>query len=283
MHKEIPNKLMIDKKKFNLPKDDELDINQDPNGDIFDYQNVKEEESVLKNKNLFWLGSSVTFGAASDGQSMVEYIAKRTGSYAIKEAISGTTLLCDNLSEYTGKLSYLTRLIEATKLLNNIKVDCFICQISTNDAINERLSKRGTITSINDTDINTFDTSTTLGSVEYIIAHVTKYFKCPIFFYSGSYFKDGLNKQNRENNNPKGSNYAKLIAEIQQIIDKWNKYYDNSVKLIDLYNDKDFNDLVTQKYYDWSMADPIHPHKAAYQSWWSIYIQDKLETFFKNK
>lgn len=59
--------------------------------------------SALKGTTIIFLGSSVTYGAASKGMSFVGHIAKRDGCTAIKEAVSGTTLAD------TGKSSYISR------------------------------------------------------------------------------------------------------------------------------------------------------------------------------
>ena len=75
--------------------------------------------SPLKGKTVIFLGSSVTFGSASKGESFVEFLAKRDGIKPIKEAVSGTTLV-DN-----GPSSYISRMKTIDK---NIKADAFICR-----------------------------------------------------------------------------------------------------------------------------------------------------------
>lgn len=47
--------------------------------------------SVLTGKRILFLGSSVTHGAASQGQSFVDLFTALDGVQATKEAISGTT------------------------------------------------------------------------------------------------------------------------------------------------------------------------------------------------
>ena len=113
--------------------------------------------------------------------------------------------------------------------------------------------------------------------MEYIISYVHKTWNCPIYFYSGAYFKDGKDKTKRENNNPPGSNYASLVSDVKQIAIKWNKKTDYQVRIIDLYHDVDFNNAASKSYYNWAMKDPIHPKKAGYLQWWSPYFVKALE------
>ncbi len=231
----------------------------------------------LKGKNIYWLGSSVTYGSASNGQSMADYLAAKSGCISKKDAVSGTTLYNDGKSSATGANSYVNRLI-TSKVFdpNNDWVDAFICQISTNDCTNDRLSKRGSITADDVTDIDAFDVSTTLGAIEFIIAYVYENFYCPVYFYSGAHFDDGADKTKRQNNNPKGSEYGKLVSEVQQIAAKWNAKKGYDVRVIDLYNDQDFNAVASDAYYAWATNDPIHPRKAGYLQWWMPYFEAKL-------
>lgn len=50
-------------------------------------------DSPLKGKTILFLGSSVTCGSAPGQESFVEYMVKRDGILAVKEAVSGTTLV----------------------------------------------------------------------------------------------------------------------------------------------------------------------------------------------
>lgn len=83
--------------------------------------------SALKGTTIIFLGSSVTYGAASKGISFVDHIAKRDGCTAIKEAVSGTTLTD------TRKSSCIRRL----ERLDADHADLFVRQLSTNDTTQE--------------------------------------------------------------------------------------------------------------------------------------------------
>jgi hypothetical protein len=98
------------------------------NAKQYSVQNVEQlSDSPLKGMNICYLGSSVTYGASSSQESFVEFLAKRNGTTYVKEAISGTTLVTTG----AGDGSYVTRM----KMLDkNAKFDLFVCQLSTNDA-----------------------------------------------------------------------------------------------------------------------------------------------------
>ncbi|MBP5242582.1 MAG: hypothetical protein J6Z36_02705 [Clostridia bacterium] len=117
---------------------------------------------------------------------------------------------------------------------------------------------------------------TTLGGVEFIISYVTQTWHCPVYFYSGAYFGDGTNKANRQNNNPKGSEYGKLVAQVKEVCEKWNNYYDYHTGVIDLYGDEAFNAAASDGYYQWATSDPIHPKNAGYLQWWTPYFENYL-------
>ncbi|MCH5157373.1 MAG: SGNH/GDSL hydrolase family protein [Clostridiales bacterium] len=237
---------------------------------------TRVSNSPLAGKTIYWLGSSVTYGANSGGESMAEFLAAKTGANCVKDAVSGTTIFNDGKSAATGKDSYVNRLVNGTKFDTSAHVDAFICQISTNDARNDRLNKRGEIAEGKDRTY--FDTATTLGGVEYIISYVVETWHCPVYFYSGSFFGDsGV----RSSSNPTGTNYGKLIDDVKDVVSKWQNYgYD--VDVIDLFNDSDFNSQVTDDYYKWCTNDAIHPKRAGYLNWWMPYFEQYLIVKFEN-
>ena len=244
------------------------------NADTFAVKNVaKKQNSPLDGKTVYWLGSSVTYGAASEGESMADYLAALTGCVCKKEAVSGTTLFDDGGSGDSGAKSYTRRLVNSTVFDKTEKIDAFVCQISTNDARNDRLAYWGKMKP-DVFDKSQFDRKTTLGGAEFIIAYVIETWNCPVYFYSGGYFgDDGA----RKSSNPKGSQYGKLVDVVNKIADKWT-YDGYNVSVIDLYNDEEFNNAVSDEYYAWCMQDAIHPRRAGYLQWWTPYFVNKLET-----
>ena len=232
---------------------------------------TQREDSPLKGKTIYWLGSSVTYGSASEGESMADYLQALTGCISKKDAVSGTTIFDDNKTADTGLNSYTRRLKNSKVFDKSEKVDAFVCQISTNDARNDRLTKRGYLTHEDKIEMDDFDLATTLGGIEFIISYVSSTWGCPVYFYSGSYFGD---TGDRKSTNPTGTNYAQLIKEVHEVAEKWNAYEDFKVRVIDLYNDEDFNAQASNTYYKWATSDAIHPRRAGYLQWWTPYFEN---------
>jgi len=253
--------------------DETLGGGKDANDDAYSVKNVvRREESPLAGKTVYWLGSSVTFGSAAKEESMADYLAALTGCVSKKEAVSGTTIYDDGGTGDSGARSYTRRLKNSTVFDRTEQVDAFICQISTNDARSNRLSKWGSVTDDIVTNKEVFNRGTTLGGVEYIIAYAIETWDCPVYFYSGSYFgDDGV----RKGTNPKGSDYKRLVDEVKKVCEKWTEL-GYEVGVIDLYGDETFNSKVTDSYYQWCMSDAIHPKRAGYLQWWTPYIENRL-------
>lgn len=251
---------------------------KDANGADFTVSKVKRvENSPLAGKTIYWLGSSVTYGASSGGEAMAEFLAAKTGAICRKDAVSGTTLFDDGS---TGSKSYTRRLTNSTIFKKDEHVDAFICQISTNDAISSRIHKRGYVEDADVQYASLFNKATTLGGVEYIISYVTATWKCPVYFYSGSYFGDP-GSESRVNEDPSGSNYAQLVDDVKVAVAKWQELgYD--VEVIDMYNDADFNAAVSDEYYKWCTNDPVHPKRAGYLNWWMPYFEQFLTRKLKD-
>lgn len=119
----------------------------------------------LRDKTIFFLGSSVTYGAASGGISFADLMVERCGIKMIKEAVSGTTL-ADTMDK-----SYVSRLKKFDK---STHIDLLVCQLSTND------TDRNKVPNPQDTE----------KAIRFIIEYVNETFGCPIVFYTGTYFND---------------------------------------------------------------------------------------------
>lgn len=118
----------------------------------------------LKGKTVWFLGSSVTYGAASGGVSFADLMAERCEMQHLKEAVSGTVLADVEKDSYVARLKQ----INSTQ-----KPDLFICQLSTNDANPERVTLQQTE-----------------DAVRFILEYVKTKFQCPIVFYTGTYFEN---------------------------------------------------------------------------------------------
>lgn len=213
-------------------------------------------ESVLSDKTILWLGSSVTYGAHSEGESMTDYIAARNGTNCIKEAVSGT-LLAD-VQTASGKKSYVERFNDYISAGGaDEAIDAFICQLSTNDANSPEVL--GEITADDVFDVERFNTKTTFGAMEYLIATARQTWDCPIIFYTNCYFED--------------SNYRIMVDSLKKIAQKWD------VVIIDLYDDASFNDI-SEEDYSLYMSDRVHPTRAGYREWWTPKFEEALRAVF---
>lgn len=182
-------------------------------------------------KTLYFLGSSVTYGSATNGVSFVNYLSQTNGWNTVKYAVSGTTLV-DN-----GSTSYIQRMLT---IPTTVSMDHFTCQLSTNDASQGK--PLGTISESEN--LSDFDTTTIIGAMEYIISYAKQTWDCPVSFYTNPYY----------NNN----NYVNMVNALYRLQDKWD------VGIIDFYNFKGMTPLsaTTMKSY---MADDIHPNATGYR------------------
>lgn len=206
------------------------------------------ESSPLQGKTIIFLGSSVTYGSASGGESFADYMVKRDGITAVKEAVSGTTLVDEAVY---GKESYIARM----KTIDpNIKADALVCQLSTNDATMKK--PLGTVSdSFNKED---FDTLTIAGAIEYVIAYSQETWNCPVIFYTGTKYD---NEQ-----------YAQMVELLLEIQKKW------GIGVIDLWNNEEMN-AVSEADYKLYMVNGIHPSKAGYRDWWTPVFEEYLEDY----
>ena len=198
------------------------------------------ENSPVRGNTYFWLGSSVTFGAQSEEESMADFFAKKWDCTCIKEAVSGTKLTDAAADSYVSRFNkYLASGDKAEHL------DGFICQLSTNDLSDP--DGFGVVTEDSVTAPSEFDTKTTFGAMEYIIATARAEWDCPIYFYTNTPMKN--------------KDYGIMVDALERMAAKWN------ITVIDMYRDEKFNDISKEDYALY-MADEIHPTRAGYREWW---------------
>ena len=205
------------------------------------------ENSPIKDKTVIFLGSSVTYGYGSMGVSFADFLEKTDGIKAIKEAVSGTTLVDVKDNSYVSRMKTIDK---------NIKADAFVCQLSTNDA-----TKEMPLGEISESyDINNFDTQTIAGAIEYIIAYAKTTWDCPVIFYTQAKYDS--------------EHYAKMVDLLLEIQDKWD------ITVIDFWNDAEINNITEdqRKIY---LIDHIHPTKAGYKEWWLPKFQETLYEVIK--
>ena len=108
---------------------------------------------------------------------MADFFAKKWSCTSVKEAVSGTTLSTKAPNSYVERFEkYLQSADRAEHL------DGFICQLSTNDT--RYPDDLGIIMPAFITGSDAFDTATTFGAMEYIIAKAKETWDCPVYFYT---------------------------------------------------------------------------------------------------
>lgn len=245
-------------------------MEKNSNDSSFDPRHTPRHESPLDDMTFYWLGSSVTYGASAEAKAVPDYLQVMTGSKNVKEAVSGTTIL----TEEGSNSSYVKRMESTTDFDKNAEIVAFICTVSTNDAMSTYKENWGEVTADNVTDLEEFDLSTTMGGLEYIINYVKQTWDCPVYLYSSSHITaEGV----RSTVDPTGADYAALVEKVDDVLEKYSRLEGYTVKFIDMFNDEEFNAVVSDEYFDWSMSDPIHPNKAAYMNWWTPYFAAFLE------
>ncbi len=205
------------------------------------------EDSPIKDKTVIFLGSSVTFGYGSFGVSFADYLEKTDGIIAVKEAVSGTTLVDVKSNSYVSRMKTIDKSIQA---------DAFVCQLSTNDATKEM--PLGEISE--GFDLNDFDTQTIAGAIEYIIAYAKETWGCPVVFYTQARYDS--------------DHYSKMVDLLLEIQKKWD------ITVIDFWNDEEINNITDQQK-ELYLIDHIHPTKAGYKEWWLPKFQETLYEVIK--
>ena len=184
---------------------------------------------------------------------MAEFIAKRNGATCIKNAVGGTTLANNASNSYVARLDeYLASNDRAAS------IDAFVCQLSTNDV--NSVATLGETSAENVTDASAFNTATTFGAIEYIIARVKQVYNCPVVFYTNPYFTHSV--------------YSRMVREMGDIAQKW------GITVIDMYSNETFNNI-TEEQRALYMSDAIHPTRAGYREWVVPEFESTLKALVK--
>ncbi len=209
----------------------------------------QREDSPLAGEKALFLGSSVTYGAASLREGIPEYFGVRLGCDVTKEAVSGTTLVDDADS------SYVHRLIANVDPAADYSL--VVIQLSTNDATQKKpLGEISESRAPAD-----FDTHTVTGAMEYIIAYAKETWGCPVVFYTGSRYDS--------------AEYAAMVARLFELRDKW------GIGVLDLWTSDEFNSL-SEAERALYMNDQIHPTKAGYREWWCPEMETQLMDYLNS-
>lgn len=216
-----------------------------------------DSSDPISGKTIYWLGSSVTYGAQAQGYSMVEYISDHHADVTcMNYSISGTTLA--NQAD----TSYVARMF--SDIPKDAEMDMLIVQLSTNDATAISEGKNLKLGQIADgKELKDFDDTTVIGAMETIIAYAGETWNCPVTFYTGTWYDSQV--------------YGQMVDALYQLQDKW------GIGIIDLWNDSEMTAVAGTEEYDSYMADPIHPNRTGYETWWGPKIDEKLISIFSAK
>ena len=269
---------------------------KDGNHSDFNPANSGESQYIANyaNRNIFFLGSSITYGSASGGVSFPDYLAARNNLKSFtcvngsgtassrktphpdsgivwKEAVSGTTMARVGSGEKENKYTYSYRLHEYYDN-TTINPDIFVCQLSLNDA-NKNI-EIGEYKGIDferlqgeDADADAYldelydGAYTVAGSIEYITAFAYKNWSdCQVVFYTITRFNGGSS-----------ANYVKMMSLLNDetanhinVVDLWNRAGGLAYPSLSGNNRCMF------------MADAHHPKKAGYQKW-TPYFESALK------
>ncbi|WP_262315931.1 SGNH/GDSL hydrolase family protein [Lacticaseibacillus parakribbianus] len=245
--------------------------------------------SPLRGTTIGFLGSSITVGAASLGESFVQFLAAKDGVVPIESAISGTTLAGTAADTYVSRL--------ASDFAAAPALDAFVLQLSTNDSRQGKAlgvmtpptgagpagtafavgpavppaavptgaavadsPDRATLptaaaSATEPTAAGGFAVDTTTGAIEHILATVAARWGCPVLVYTCL----------RE---PADRDYAALVARLRELQAKWH------FAILDLYGDAALHDAT--KALPAAMADDAHPTRLGYRKLWLPRFEQAL-------
>lgn len=230
----------------------------------------------LENKTIFWLGSSETRGAYSvNNEAVPEYLAKRQNATSVKSGVDGATVFFDdtitNDGNRTSTHSFVTRI---KSFDTSAAPDALVVCVSTNDAKEMYYSGKnrlGSVTGADKTALSDFDTSTTLGALEYIICYAKETWNCPVILHTST-SAGGLNEWFFTAGQK--ANYENIVNALGALETKWD------VTVLDLYGDTEMNNVSDTLFGNY-MHDPVHPLRLGYLKWWTPKFEACLETVLK--
>lgn len=181
-----------------------------------------------KRQVLMFVGSSVTYGTGSYGNTFADFLEDDYGYISNKRAISGTTLVTSNGGNYVQRMR--------DQISPNAKIDKFIVQLSTNDSGQGKpLGTMGTGTSLND-----FDTTTIIGAMEYMIVYAKQTWDADVLFWTCQQHED-----------------SRYDAMYYALLDLQKKYPD--LGIIDFYSQPQLDSSLVE--------NPVHPKLEGYRVW----------------
>lgn len=155
------------------------------------------DDSVMKDDTIVFVGSDFTLGLKADNQSFIDYLKAVDG-------LNAATFTEENIGLTSKKDVSFISLVESIPK-EHASPKAIFCEIPYYDA------KHGTkLGEISDSYmLSDFDTETAIGAMEYIMCYAKMNWSCPVFFYTSADYNSS-------------KKYEKLVSAARRVSDKWN-------------------------------------------------------------
>ena len=155
------------------------------------------DDSVMKDDTIVFVGSDFTLGLKADNQSFIDYLRAVDG-------LNAATFTEENIGLTSKKDVSFISLVESIPK-EHASPKAVFCEIPYYDA------KHGTkLGEISDSYmLSDFDTETAIGAMEYIMCYAKMNWSCPVFFYTSADYNSS-------------KKYEKLVSAARRVSDKWN-------------------------------------------------------------
>lgn len=155
------------------------------------------DDSVMKDDTIVFVGSDFTLGLKADNQSFIDYLKTVDG-------LNAATFTEENIGLTSKKDVSFISLVESIPK-EHASPKAVFCEIPYYDA------KHGTkLGEISDSYmLSDFDTETAIGAMEYIMCYAKMNWSCPVFFYTSADYNSS-------------KKYERLVSSARRVSDKWN-------------------------------------------------------------
>ena len=155
------------------------------------------DDSVMKDDTIVFVGSDFTLGLKADNQSFIDYLRAVDG-------LNAATFTEENIGLTSKKDVSFISLVESIPK-EHASPKAIFCEIPYYDA--KHSTKLGEIS--DSYMLSDFDTETAIGAMEYIMCYAKMNWSCPVFFYTSADYNSS-------------KKYEKLVSAARRVSDKWN-------------------------------------------------------------
>ena len=215
------------------------------------------EDSPIAGKTIFWLGSSVQDGFGARHNAIGDFMEVIEKTNKIKDCYSGTYIAT------TADEDYLPRFLLHDATTDPV-VDLVVVQLGTNDS--KQLTEVGDVTADDVRDYDSFDQTTTMGALEYIMKYAQETWNCPVLVYTSLWFDETKTATGMQ----KEAIYDEIVDKCKIACEKWDCY------LLNMWDNSDAIMAVAGDMYDTYMTDSVHPTMQGYLEWWYPYFKAEI-------